>query len=49
MTVQAGMATAILKQALDGNVRAAEYIRDIIGQKPAETVNINTPDADVMA
>ena len=38
-----------MKEALQGNSRAYEIIRDTIGQKPAETVNLNTPDNDVMA
>ena len=49
MTVQAGITAALVKEALDGNTKAFEIIRDTIGQKPAETVNLNTPDNDVMA
>lgn len=48
MTVQEGIAAAIVKQALDGNVRAFESIRDTIGQKPVENLTINTPDTTVM-
>ena len=48
MTVQAGITSALVKQALDGNTRAYELIRDTLGQKPVDTVNVNTPDVAVM-
>lgn len=35
-----GMAHAILRQALNGNVRAFEVIRDTIGEKPVEKQEI---------
>lgn len=36
---------ALIKQALAGNVRAFEVIRDTIGEKPADKVNIETNEA----
>lgn len=41
---QDAVVTAILKQAMKGNTRAFEIIRDTIGEKPVETVNVITPD-----
>jgi len=32
---------ALIKQALDGNTKAFEIIRDTIGEKPKETVEVN--------
>lgn len=48
MTVQAGITASLVKKALSGDTRAFEIIRDTIGQKPVESVKINTPDAGVM-
>ena len=36
---------ALIKKAKNGNVKAYEVIRDTLGQKPAENVNLNNPDA----
>ena len=40
--------TAMIKEALKGNVRAYEVIRDTIGQKPTEKVEqlVITPEVD---
>lgn len=38
------IAAALIQQALRGNVRAFEIIRDTIGEKPTETVAIAAPD-----
>ena len=35
---------ALIKQALKGNVKAYEVIRDTIGEKPTEKVNIENSD-----
>lgn len=44
MTVQTGITTAMVQQALKGNIRAWESIRDTIGQKPVEKVEVVQPD-----
>ena len=36
--------TALIKQAMQGNTRAFEVIRDTIGEKPVENVNFVMPD-----
>lgn len=36
---------ALIGQALKGNVKAFEVIRDTVGEKPAEKVDIGTDDA----
>ena len=41
-STQEAMSTALIKQALTGNVRAYEVIRDTIGEKPVENVAITT-------
>lgn len=38
------LALALYNEALKGNVKAFEMIRDTIGQKPAENVNLNKID-----
>lgn len=37
-TYQDAMITAILAQAINGNVKAATFVRDTIGEKPVEKV-----------
>lgn len=39
-TVQEGICQALLNQALKGNLRAFETIRDTIGEKPVENVTL---------
>lgn len=41
---QVAISTALMKQAMKGNIRAYEVIRDTIGEKPVENVNIISPD-----
>lgn len=41
---QEAITTALLKQAMSGNIKAFEVIRDTIGEKQAETVTIISPD-----
>ena len=41
---QVAMSAALIKQALSGNVRAYETIRDTIGEKPIENVNLVSAD-----
>lgn len=48
MGTQAAMSAALIRQALSGNTKAYEIIRDTIGEKPVENVNVNTPDKNVM-
>ena len=36
------LALALYQEALKGNVKAFEVIRDTIGQKPSENFNVNT-------
>lgn len=38
MGTQAAMSAALIKQALSGNTKAYEIIRDTIGEKPVEKV-----------
>lgn len=45
---QTAMSSALLKEALGGNTKAFEIIRDTIGEKPMDTVQISVPDVDVM-
>lgn len=42
--VQEALSISLIKSALNGNVRAYEIIRDTIGEKPAENLNIVTSD-----
>ena len=48
MTVQAGITSSLVAQAVKGNVRAYEIIRDTIGQKPMEQVEVFTPKAEAV-
>lgn len=41
---QQAASTALIKQAIKGNTRAYEVIRDTIGEKPVENVNFVMPD-----
>lgn len=42
--VQEALAISLIKQVLNGNVRAYEVIRDTIGEKPVENISIATAD-----
>lgn len=44
MTVQTGIASAMIKRALGGDVSAFREIRDTIGQKPVERIEVQEPD-----
>lgn len=46
--VQEALAISLIKSALNGNVRAFEIIRDTIGEKPSERVEIATPDLSAL-
>lgn len=41
VTMQEAIMLAMLDKAVKGDVRAAEYIRDTIGQKPTEAVKLS--------
>lgn len=41
MTVGQAIAVAMLMQALDGDVRSAEFVRDTSGQRPASQVEVS--------
>lgn len=42
INTQVAMSTSIIKEALDGNTKAFEIIRDTIGEKPVDKVeNVN--------
>lgn len=43
-TVQEKMSEAIINEALAGNVKAFEVIRDTIGEKPTENINVTQAD-----
>ena len=47
-TVQEAITASLVKQALEGNTKAYEIIRDTIGQKPADAVIVNAPDSNIM-
>ena len=44
MTTQAAISAALIKQGISGNYRVYEIIRDTIGEKPVDNVNIVTAD-----
>lgn len=48
MKAQAAMSAAILKQALTGNTKAFEIIRDTIGEKPVDKVMIAEVDQAII-
>lgn len=44
MPTQAAISSALIRQALSGNTKAFEIVRDTIGEKPVENLNIVTAD-----
>ena len=44
VAAQEAMSTALIRQAVQGNTKAYEIIRDTIGEKPMETVSITAVD-----
>ena len=48
MTIQEGITAALIKQALNGDVRAYEMIRDTIGQKPIDRIMVADVSEDVV-
>ena len=47
VTRQRGMLMNISKKAANGDIRAAEFVRDMLGEKPAENVLIAHIDPEV--
>lgn len=43
ITVQDAINLSIAQKAVRGDVKAAEFIRDTIGEKPSDVIDINTP------
>ena len=41
ISVQEAVSLAMIQKAMKGNVRAAEWVRDTVGQKPVENMNMN--------
>lgn len=41
ISVQEAMAIAMMQKAMKGDVRAAEWVRDTIGQKQTDNLNLN--------
>lgn len=44
MNTRKAVTTSLIKAALNGNVKAFEVIRDSIGEKPIEVVDVQTAD-----
>ena len=47
VTRQRGMLMNISMKASNGDIRAAEFVRDLLGEKPAENITIAHVDPDV--
>lgn len=45
---QDAMIAGVMKRAVAGDVRAAEFIRDTIGEKPTENVKVTSSNNDIM-
>lgn len=43
-TTQDAVIAGLVKRAISGDVRAAEFIRDTIGEKPVQDVKVSTGD-----
>lgn len=48
-TTQDAIIAGLVKRAINGDTRAFEMIRDTIGEKPVDVVNVNAPDPSIMA
>lgn len=48
-TTQDAIIAGLVKRAISGDTRAFEMIRDTIGEKPIEQINVNAPDPAIMA
>ncbi len=49
VTVSERIMMVAIKEALEGNVRAAEFVRDTAGEKPTETVAVAKASAEASA
>ena len=47
-TTLEAMMTAMIKQGLNGNVKAVEFIRDTTGQKPTEKVDVDAKGINIV-
>lgn len=47
--LQGGMIFAVLKRAQTGDIEAARYIRDTLGEKPTETFNLAVSQKPIQA
>lgn len=48
MEAQRAMSTALIQQALRGNVKAFEIVRDTIGEKPVDNISISATDMSAL-
>lgn len=46
MTVGEAIAMTMLRAAIEGDVRAAEFVRDTSGQRPSQSVEVSSPSRD---
>lgn len=46
MTVGEAIAMTMLRAAVEGDVRAAEFVRDTSGQRPSQAVEVQAPTRD---
>lgn len=46
MTVGEAIAMTMLRAAVEGDVRAAEFVRDTSGQRPSQSVEVKAPARD---
>lgn len=47
-TTQDAVIAGVIKKAIKGDIRAAEFIRDTIGEKPVENVKVTTANKSIM-
>lgn len=47
-TTQDAVIAGVIKKAINGDVRAAEFIRDTIGEKPVENVKVTAANKNIM-
>ena len=47
--LQGGVLLAVLRRALSGDVEAARYIRDTLGEKPTESFNLSVAQKPIQA
>lgn len=48
ISVREAILIAQVQKAMKGDTRAFEMIRDTIGEKPVENINVNAPDPGIM-